>query len=120
MVFGCKNGVIDLKTGDLRKGNPEDYIQKAAPTKWSGLTVRCPTWKSFLLDVFEGDRKIVDFIQRLLGYALIGKTTEHIFPILYGQGRNGKDTLLETIGQVLGPLAGPLQSEMLLEQSFDR
>ena len=120
MVLGCKNGVIDLKTGMLREGQPDDYIRTASPTEWQGIDTPAPLWREFLLEVFDKDQDTVDFLQRVLGYAITGKATEHILPILCGHGRNGKGTLLETIGHVLGALAGPLQSEMLLEQSFSR
>ncbi|MFQ5737240.1 MAG: phage/plasmid primase, P4 family, partial [Thermodesulfobacteriota bacterium] len=36
------------------------------------------------------------------------------------QGRNGKGTLVETLRYVLGPLAQPIQSEMLLDQRSAR
>lgn len=44
-------------------------------------------------------------MQRCLGYALTGLTTEQVFWILWGQGANGKSTLIELILQhVLGHL----------------
>jgi len=120
MVLGCANGVIDLKTGKKRPGKPDDFIRTASPTEWQGIDTPALVWEKFLLEVFDKDQATVDFLQRVLGYAITGKATEHILPILCGHGRNGKGTLLETIGHVLGALASPLQSEMLLEQSFSR
>ncbi|MDR2487976.1 MAG: hypothetical protein LBD42_00465 [Desulfovibrio sp.] len=32
------NGVIDLKTGVLRPGRPDDYMMKASPVEWQGKT----------------------------------------------------------------------------------
>lgn len=48
---------------------------------------------------------------------LSGTAVEHILGILWGKGRNGKGTLLEILAFVLGPLAGPILAEMLLEQT---
>jgi putative DNA primase/helicase len=48
----------------------------------------------------------------------LGKATEHRYPILYGEGRNGKGTLFEALAYVLGQLAGPIESEMLLAHNF--
>jgi len=119
-LLGCANGIIDLRTGEYRKGAPQDYILKAAPTEWKGLHEPAPTWERFLLDVFDQDQNLAQFLQTLLGYAISGLSTEHIFPVLWGEGRNGKGTLLETINHVLGPIAGPIPSEMLLSKARPR
>src|SRR5262249_27262292 len=58
---------------------------------------------------------LIAFLQRLLGYGITGATTEHIFPILYGEeGRNGKDTLLSTLESVLGPLVGAVSNDVFI------
>ena len=115
-LLACKNGVIDLRTGELRPGRPEDYLLKAAPTEWKGINGPAPTWEQALFEIFDGDESIIKYLQRLFGYAITGLTREHVFPILYGKGRNGKGTIVEAICHVLGPLAGSIQSEMLLDQ----
>jgi hypothetical protein len=38
-LLGVENGVLDLRSGQLRDGRPADYIRTVAPTKWRGL--RC-------------------------------------------------------------------------------
>ncbi len=115
-VLGCLNGVINLNTGQLRPGRPEDYIKTVCPTEYRGPDEPCPEWDAFLLDVFDGDQELVDYVRRLFGYAITGMRTEHVLPILQGQGRNGKGTILETVKFILGPLAGPIDAEMLLDQ----
>ena len=62
--------------------------------------------EKFLFEIFQEDKDLTDYIQRLFGYSITGKTTEHILPILWGQGRNGKGTLLEILQYVLGPRQG--------------
>lgn len=121
-LLGCRNGVIDLRTGILRDGKQMDFIKSASPTKWEGLDAPCPTWDNFLFDVFDGDIDLINYIARLLGYAITGLNSEHVFPIFCGEeGRNGKGTLLETIHKILGSqLSGPLQAEMLLDQGLSR
>ncbi len=116
-LLGCKNGVVDLKSGEFRPGRPEDYIKTVAPTQWLDIETPAPTWERFLGEIYDGDKDLIAFVQRLLGYSITGLSTEHILPILWGKGRNGKGTLLETISDVLGPLAGAIQSEMLLSQA---
>lgn len=115
-LLGVSNGVIDLKTGEFRDGRPEDYIRTVAPTAWRGIDAKCPTWEKFISEVFGGDRDLTGYIHRLLGYGLIGDTLLHILVILWGQGRNGKGTLLETLKTVLGNICFKAESELLLEQ----
>ena len=115
-LLACQNGVVDLRTGKLRPGRPDDYLSKACDVEYPGPEVPAPLWENTLLEVFNGDPELVGFIRRLFGYAITGLRTEHVFPILWGIGRNGKSTIIEIISFVLGPLAGPIQSEMLLDQ----
>jgi putative DNA primase/helicase len=96
------NGTLDLRTGELREGNPQDYTRRSAPTRWEGLDAQCPRWEQFLQEVFPGDDDLIAYLQRLLGYAITGVTDEHVLPVLWGFGRNGKTVLIETLAAVLG------------------
>lgn len=103
-LLGTRNGVIDLRTGQLRPGRPGDWIRTTIPTLWTGIDTPAPRWEQFLMEIFNEDQQLVDFMHRLLGYGVTGLTSEHAFPVLWGpQGRNGKSTLLETLAAVLGP-----------------
>ncbi len=115
-VLGCPNGVINLKIGKCRPGAPYDYIKTITRAEWQGIDALCPTWDRFISEVFDGDAEVIKYIQTLLGYCLIGDTPLHIFPILWGRGRNGKGTLLETIKYVLDDYAYKAEAEMLLAQ----
>lgn len=120
MQLACKNGIINLRTGEIRTGKPDDYILKACPHEWKGINEPCPEFEKFLDSVFEGNKDLISFLQRLLGYSIAGITHENKFIMLYGQGRNGKSVLVETLLNTLGPLASPIQSEMLLDQGRSR
>ena len=119
-LIGCKNAVIDIRSGHARPGDPSDYIKTIAPTEWQGLDSPAPAFQQFLSDIFDDDRDLIAFVRRLFGLACSGLSIEHVFPILCGDGRNGKTTLIETIHEVTGALSGPIQSEMLLKQTFTR
>lgn len=115
MVLCCQNKVIDLKTGKSIKSDPKDYLKSFAPVKWNGLSCKAPVWNKFLLSMFNDDKEMVDYVWRLLGYSLTGMCTEHILPIFYGEGRNGKGTLFEVLSEVLGSLAEPFSHDLLLK-----
>jgi putative DNA primase/helicase len=116
MRLGCLNGVLDLKTGSLAPGRPVDYIKSPAPTAYDPKAT-CPQFEAFLLEIFDGNKDIVDFLQVVLGMGLIGDSFQKPFLIiLSGRGRNGKDTLVSIICHTLGPhLAGGIRPEMLLD-----
>lgn len=115
MLLACRNGVIDLETGRLRPGRPDDLLLRAANASFNGTDQPAAEWEAWLLECLQ-KQSLVDFLRRLCGYAITGLSTEHILPILWGEGRNGKGTLVEVLMYVLGSLSGPIQSAMLLDQ----
>ncbi|MEN6318650.1 MAG: phage/plasmid primase, P4 family [Syntrophaceae bacterium] len=119
MSLGVLNGVIDLRTGELRPGRPDDFMKTIAPTLFQGLYFPAPIWERFISDIFDSDQELIAYIQRLLGYGITGLTNYHIIPIFYGlQGRNGKGTIFETLKIVLGDLIHKTRSEVLLESRY--
>lgn len=128
-LIAFTNGVLDTESGEFRPGRPEDFIRIAVPHPWLGWETPAPEFEKFLASVLPEDPAdpskggavdVVSFLQRVIGHTMGGAVKEHILVILTGAGQNGKGTLLETIGYALGPLAGPVQSEMLMEQKFSR
>ncbi len=101
-LLTCLNGTIDLRSGELLPHEREHYITKRAPVTHD-QEATCPTWLAFLGRIMAGDADLIGFLQRAIGYSLTGNTTERVFLILHGGGRNGKSTLLEVFRTLLGP-----------------
>ncbi len=115
--LACKNCVINLRTGESRDGRQDDYINMASPLEYPGIDARSEIWGTFLNDIFDGNEPMIDYICRLFGYFLTGLTVERFMPILFGaNGNNGKTTLIEIMSHVMGPLASPIEAEILLDQ----
>jgi putative DNA primase/helicase len=121
-LLPCLNGVVELNPDGLffRDGRPGDYIKKYCPVPWEGPGAPAPTWRQSLLEIQDGNKENVAYLLRLFGYAISGLAVEHVFPVFWGPGRNGKSLILETLAYVLGPLAGPIQSELLMLQKHPR
>lgn len=115
-LLAVENGVIDLKTGMLNDGKPQQYIKAFAPVKWEGIDKECPKWDKFQKEITGNKEEIIDFKQRLFGHSLVGESIEHVLPILYdSEGRNGKSTETETIMAILGDkLATANSADMLM------
>jgi putative DNA primase/helicase len=100
-LFACANGVVDLRTGELRPGQRDDMLTKASHVIFDSLAT-CPRWLKFLKDIFADSSEMLAFIQRAVGYSLLGLTREEVLFILWGDGRNGKGTFLRVLLELLG------------------
>jgi putative DNA primase/helicase len=114
-LLACPNGTLDLLKMEFGPGRPEHLLASVCETEFAGFDAPAPRWREFMCEIFDGDTETVAFIQRLFGYALTGTAREHVFQILWGaEGRNGKDTLIETLSSVLGhDLASAGESDLL-------
>ena len=99
-LFAVRNGVVDLRSGELRRGRPEDRITLHSEVEYDP-TAWCPRWMQFLEEVM-GDNDLVDYIWRLAGYSMSGVTHEQVYAICYGSGANGKGRFLAALRHVLG------------------
>lgn len=102
-LLAVPNGVIDLKTGTLRPGKPEDRITQHSNIPYLPDAPKPVRFIQFLDEIFNCDRELIDWTLRALGYSLTGCTREQVIFILYGNGANGKSKLLDIIRHVLGP-----------------
>ena len=111
-IFNCENGTLDLRTGELRGHQRDDFQTKIAPVEYpTEPGVDAVEWEEFLDQIFGGNTELIRFVQRLLGYSLVGEVSEHILPIFVGGGSNGKSVLLDvvhgTVGQDYSIVASP-------------
>lgn len=120
-LLAVPNGVVDLRTGQLRNGKPDDYIRTVAPTVWEGIDTPCPRWERFVSEVMSNEQDRVAFLQRLMGYSLNGTTREHVLAMLVGhKGRNGKRVLIETVQAVLGNHSATVSTDVVIGQEYKR
>lgn len=62
----------------------------------------CPLWESFVFRIMGGDLEMFSFLQRCMGYSLLGNPNQVMF-IAYGStGANGKTTLIDVMREILG------------------
>ena len=101
MLFNCRNGTLDLRTGQLRPHRQEDLITKLAPVDYNP-GADCPRWMRFLDEVMAGNQEKIAFLQKAAGYSLTGDTREQCLFDLWGQGGDGMTTFLDTLKAVMG------------------
>lgn len=115
-IVNAPNGMINLKTGALIPHDPEKYITKILSVEYTDHA-DCPQWNAFLNDIFDGDRELIRYIQKAVGYSLTGSTAEQCVFFLYGTGRNGKSTFLEVLRDVFGGYITNIQPETIMVRS---
>lgn len=116
MALNTPSGIINLKNGEVREHSNEYYFTKATSVECAD-TADCPLWQKFLDDIFAGDKELIRYIQKAVGYSLTGSTAEQCAFFLYGTGRNGKSTFIDIIRAVLGDYAANIQPETIMVRS---
>ncbi len=100
-LLNCQNGTVDLRTGKLRDFNRDDLLTQIAPVDYDP-DATCPVWDAFLESSLGGDGSMVNYLQRLIGYAITGLTQEHVLLFFWGGGNNGKSTFFTALLNALG------------------
>lgn len=118
MLLSCNNGIIELTTGKLRDGKPEDSITMSTNIDYDGEAV-CPKWRKFVSEIFFDDKEIVHYVQKALGYSITGMTKEQVAFFCFGSGANGKSVLFKTISGVLGDYAHDAPSSLFQRNAFN-
>ena len=101
-LINFRNGTLDLKTGELQEHDRSDHITKCVPADYDP-GAECSTWLKTLDLAFDGNERLIGYLQRALGYSLSGDTSEQCMFICWGEdGNNGKSTILEGFHRAVG------------------
>ena len=106
--FPVDNGVIDLKTGDLFDHSPEMMITRRAGIhgRYDGIRydpqATCPNWEKFIKQITCEDVLLANYLQRFFGYVMSAGNPERKLFTFYGEGRNGKSTVMNVVATILG------------------
>jgi putative DNA primase/helicase len=117
-LLNVLNGSINLRTGELRPHRREDYCTKLAPVAYAPDATG-PRFMTFMEQIFAGNNRLIRFMQKAIGYALTGDTSEQCFFLLWGGGANGKTTLLKVLASILGDYAIATRAETFMVKGPD-
>ena len=112
-LLGCRNGAVDLRTGDLLEPDREHMISYTTGVDYNP-NAKCPVFEQTVLDAFFGDAEMAKFFQRVIGYISLGHPKESIILIPYGSGNNGKSTIFKSIALALGDYAKTANADTFL------
>ena len=106
-LINCLNGTYSLEDFSFREPRWNDFLTMQTNFRHTvRRDIKCDRWEQFIDEVTQGDKEKADFLQRALGYSMLGMSNEECMFILHGKTtRNGKSTLLNTIEYMFGDYA---------------
>lgn len=116
-VINTPSGIVDLRTGEIRDAQPEDYCTHITGADLpqngaEGLTM----WTDFLDMVTCHDSELIAYLQLCAGMFLFGKVKDEMLYIALGNGNNGKSTLFNTLSLVMGDYSTSGNVETLIDE----
>ncbi|HEL8271144.1 TPA: DNA primase, partial [Listeria monocytogenes] len=111
--LNTQNGYINLQNGELINHDRQKMFTKISNIEYTDK-IDAPLWQAFLKDIFAGDKELINYIQKAVGYSLSGSTSEQVMFILFGNGRNGKSVFLDIINDIFGSYATNIQPQTIM------
>ncbi len=115
-LVGCENGVLDLRNGIFRPGEPGDYISFSTGLYYQEYAPGGPEDKEldeYLLKTFP-NINLRNYFQDFICSCLRGGNVHKRFLVKTGDGDNGKSITVKFIELVFGDYAGKFPRELLI------
>lgn len=110
-LLNCGNGVVNLRTGDLIAHDPVLLMRKFTATAYHPGAVHSD-WQTALGAVVDDETRY--WLRILFGAAATGYVfDEDIVPFFFGEGENGKSTVLGGVRFALGSYAVLIMPRLL-------
>lgn len=112
-LLNTPEGTYDLSKGmeGVQPHKAEDMITKISSCAPGDTGDQI--WKDALDTFFHKDADLIQYVQRVVGMAAVGKVYQEHLIIAYGDGANGKSTFWNTIARALGTYSGKISAEVL-------
>lgn len=72
-LFNCRNGTLNLQTGEFYKHRASDMLSKISGVKFDAQA-RSECWEKFIDEIMQSDKERTAFLQKALGHAVTGDT----------------------------------------------
>jgi len=103
-MLGVKNGVVDLRTGDLLPNDPKFLITRYARAAYFP-DASAPLFERVVAEACLNRQGLIYCIQEIFGYCFSGLITEQEFYLFLGAGANSKTTLVNAVFHAMGDYA---------------
>jgi P4 family phage/plasmid primase-like protien len=110
------NGMVDWATRKILPHDPALLSTVQLGVEYDSAA-KCPSFDDFLTEVLPED--CIQFIWEIIGYTFYSGNPLHAAILLYGNGRNGKGTLIRVLKRILGvPNISAVKLHELIENRF--
>ena len=117
-LINLKNCVLNIGKREMIKHSPNYFFTNKLAHNYD-RDAKCPEFMKFLNFIFSGDQELIDLIGEIIGYTIMGGDPKaHRAFAFFGEGRNGKSTLLDVIAGLLGDDAVAKVSMRNLDKPF--
>ena len=116
-----KNGVVDFKTKEFRRGRPEDYLTKCTNIDYFTDANDAPKYAPIIAEIHDFMRKLFpvpeleEYMWQHLASVLMGVHPDQTWNIYIGDGQNGKSVLVKLMEHVLGEYKGIVPLSLLTD-----
>lgn len=118
-LFNCQNCVINLETGEKLGHDPSMLLSKISNVVYKAGACS-DDFNRFIHEIMLNDEQKINYLQKIFGYCLTGENTQEQCYMCYGSTtRNGKSTLLDTIGYLFGDYGMNIKPESLALKDKD-
>ena len=100
--LNCNNGLLNVRSGKLVKHDPKNFIRYVLDHDYN-KDAKCPIFTRSLELVTNGDKELQKLIAQVFGYCIAGgHPLAHKAFMFYGEGGNGKSTILTALSNLVG------------------
>lgn len=100
--IACKNGILNLVTGEIETPNKNDYNTIYVPYEYNNDPVYSPRIDQFMKELCNGDPLKMEFLYQIAGYCLLKRNLFEKFVICKGEGGTGKSTYTNLLHRMVG------------------
>lgn len=103
-LINTNSCVVNISTGVTTPHDPKYMMTRTTGAAFDpGAT--CPRFQKFMEEVLP-DPEVRAYVQRAVGYSLLGKADQRALFLVHGPSGTGKSTFIDIIGSVFGDYAG--------------
>lgn len=100
--IACKNGVLNLVTGEVEQPNKSEINTIYIPYNYNNDPPYSPRIDNFMKELTDGDVVKMQFLYQVAGYCLLKKNLFEKFFICKGEGGTGKSTFTNLLHKMVG------------------